>query len=179
MINYRRDLPDLMKQMGLPMTAAELGVAEGYNSNDLLTNGIEKLYMVDNWAKIEGITGDGSFDADFHEPNYTKAINRIKHHGEKAIVLRGLTTEMAKEVEDNSLGLVYIDAAHDYNSVKNDISAWFSKLVHGGIMGFHDFQVPQYGVKQAVTEFAKENNLEIFLLPEDKDEDAGCFIIKN
>lgn len=178
MIQYRRELPELMKQLKLPMIAAELGCAEGLNAKDLLTNGVEYLYMVDNWSKIEGITGDGNFESDFHDYNYVQAMNRVGKYGSKVKVLRGLTTEMAIHIENEVLGLVYVDAAHDYNSVKNDIAAWYPKLVIGGIMAFHDYSMPQYGVKQAVIEFSQEKGLELFLIPEDKQEDAGAYFFK-
>jgi len=59
LIKYRSQLPSLLKDLGLPMVAVEIGVAEGYNSIDLLNNGILKLYMVDNWGTINGQRGDG------------------------------------------------------------------------------------------------------------------------
>ena len=177
-IKYRRELPSLMKRLGLPMVAAELGCAEGLNANDLLANGIDMLVMVDNWEKIEGITGDGNFDSEFHNSNYAQAMDRIEKYGSRVKVLRGLTTEMAIHIENKVLGLVYVDAAHDYNSVKNDISAWFPKLVVGGIMAFHDHENIAYGVKQAVKEFAEANGLKIFLIPEDRLDDAGAFFFK-
>jgi len=179
-INYRRELPDLMQHLGLPMIAAELGIAEGLNANDFLRKGIEHLYMVDNWGKIEGIVGDGNFENDFHEKNYANVLEITDWAKDKRTILRGLTTEMAESVDDNILGMVYIDAAHDYNSVYNDIRSWWSKLIIGGIMAFHDYEslADTYGVKKAVEEFAAENNLEIHLLSEDKVEDAGAFIIK-
>jgi transposase len=62
--------------------------------------------------------------------------------------------------------------------VLNDIAAYWSKLVSGGIMSFHDHENESYGVKKAVAEFAKENNLEVHLLPENKPEDAGAWIQK-
>ena len=48
-IQHRTELTDLLKFYDLPLTAAEIGIAEGYNSADLLNAGIEKLYMVDAW----------------------------------------------------------------------------------------------------------------------------------
>lgn len=178
MIKYRNELPSLMKRLGLPMVAAELGVAEGYNSADLLDNGIEKLYMVDAWETLPQ-RGDGGFPKDWHESNLAAALKRVSKHGDKAVILRGYTNVMAKEVEDNSLGLVYIDADHSYAGCRNDVLAWWPKLVKGGIMAFHDYEMRQYGVKEAVQEWAREHKLEVHLIPENKPEDAGAWIIKN
>lgn len=177
-IKYRRELPSLMKRLGLPMTAAEIGCAEGYNANDLLVNGVEHLFMVDNWGKIEGITGDGNHDNDWHDKNYNDAMNRVAPFKERVTVLRGLSVEMAEYIDNNTLGLVYVDCNHSYEGVSGDIDAYWNKLVVGGIMAFHDYENIAYGVKEAVKEFAQKNNLEIFLIPEDKKSDAGALIIK-
>lgn len=34
--------------------------------------------------------------------------------------------------------LIFIDGAHDYESVKADFELWFPKVIEGGIMAFHD-----------------------------------------
>lgn len=177
MIKYRIELPDLMKQRGLPMVAVELGVAEGYHSNDLLTNGIEKLYSIDLWNTIEGQKGDGAREKEWHQKNFDAARERLKKHGAKSIILRGFTNEMAWMIDDNTCGLVYVDCDHSLEGVRQDIENYWSKLVSGGIMAFHDME-NDYGVKQAVTEFAKLNNLQVYLIPENKGEDAGAFFIK-
>lgn len=173
-INHRIQLPSLMRELNLPMYGAEIGVAEGYFSADLLSNGIETLYMVDNWGTLQQ-QGDGANSQAWHDKNYASAMERVKVYNSQAIVLRGLSVEMAKKVYDESLGLVYIDCDHSYEGVKADIEAWLPKLVTGGIMAFHDYENRSYGVKQAVQEFCKDRI--IHLLPENKTEDAGAFFI--
>lgn len=54
----------------------------------------------------------------------------------------------AQTYTDNSLDFVFIDAAHDYNSVCLDICAWFPKVKPGGIISGDDCQVES--VRQAV-----------------------------
>ena len=173
MVEYRTELPELLKKLGLPMVAAELGVAEGFNSADLLRGGIEKLYMVDAWATLP-VKGDGANGQGWHDKNMLAAMERVKPFGDRAIFLRGLTTDMADLVPDNSLGLLYLDAGHDYNSVMNDLVTWYSKVVKGGVIAGHDFLNPAYGVERAVKEFAKS---EIYTIPENKPEDAGFLFI--
>lgn len=174
MLKYRRDLYQIID---LTLPAAEIGVAEGYFSSDILEWGVPKLYMVDNWGTLN-VSGDGGNPQEWHDKNYDDAIKRISKFNGRAIILRGLSTEMADKVEYESLGFINIDCDHSYQGVKADISAWWSKLVNGGVMAFHDYENKAYGVKQAVEEFARANGLEIHLLPEDKPEDAGAYLIK-
>lgn len=174
-IRYRIELPSLMAELGLPMTAAEIGVAEGFNSADLLSNGIKTLYMVDAWRNLNQSV-DGNNVQSWHDKNYNDAIERVKNYPTAFIICRGLSVEMSKQIPDNSLGLVYIDCDHSYEGVKADIEAYFPKLVDGGIMAFHDYENKAYGVKRAVQEFCN-GKFKIHLLPENKEEDAGAFFL--
>jgi predicted O-methyltransferase YrrM len=70
------------------------------------------------------------------------------------------STEAAKLYEDNSLDFVFIDAAHEYESVKSDIEAWYPKIKFGGYIGGHDYVRGEYGVYRAVDErFGKDFEL--------------------
>jgi len=53
--------------------------------------------------------------------------------------------------EDRSLDFVFIDAAHDYESVKEDITMWLPKVKRGGVIAGDDYSTWP-GVKQAVDE---------------------------
>lgn len=176
MIQYRRDLPKLMKELGIPLIGAELGVAEGYFSNDLLENGLEKLYMVDAWATLPG-RGDGASPQEWHDANFKKALARVAKHGDNAIILRGTTVEMSQLVADGSLGLVYLDAGHWYADVMADLQAWVPKVRTGGVVAGHDYLSFQYGVHQAVQDFTI-GKFEVHTIKENKPEDAGFMFIK-
>jgi hypothetical protein len=176
-IQYRRNIVDLLKYFNLPLIAAEIGVAEGNYSKDLLESGIEKLYSVDAWKQLQQ-TGDGGYDQEWHDKNYKSTVEKLKSFGYKSEIIRGISYLISDGIEDLTLGLVYIDCDHSYIAVSRDIASWYPKLVHGGIMAFHDYENTGYGVKQAVNDFAIENNLEVHLIPEDKPEDAGAWIQK-
>lgn len=55
---------------------------------------------------------------------------------------------------DNSISMVFIDAAHDYDSVYADILAWAPKVKSGGIISGHDYPHPP--VRRAVEELLGE-----------------------
>jgi cephalosporin hydroxylase len=71
------------------------------------------------------------------------------------------STEAAKLYADGSLDFVFIDAAHEYESVKEDIEAWYPKVKPGGYIGGHDYVVGKYGVYRAVDE-RFEKDFELF-----------------
>jgi hypothetical protein len=177
-IKHRSQLPDLLSHFNLPMIACECGVAEGNFSEDLLRCGIEKLYCVDFWGKIANQSGDGGFETSWHQNNFNQALHKLIPYGERAIILRGKSVEMATHIPNNSLGLVYIDCDHSFQGVSRDILAYWDKLVDGGIMAFHDFEAEQYGVKEAVEHFVSGTGIEIHLITENKKEDAGAYIQK-
>ena len=67
------------------------------------------------------------------------------------------STEAAKLYADGSLDFVFIDAAHEYESVKEDIEAWYPKVKKGGIFSGHDY--PSWTqVVRAVEEFFPDRN---------------------
>lgn len=175
-LKYRRDLPKLMKELGLPMIGAELGVAEAFHSNDLLEGGLEKLFSIDVWATIPNQKGDGGFDQEWHDLNYAKAVLRLAKHGKKSVILRGYSEAMSIHVPDNSLGLVYIDADHSYEGVFKDLTVWFPKVVEGGIIAGHDYLARQYGVNLAVQDFTN-GKFKVHIIWEDKREDSGFYFI--
>lgn len=175
-INHRIDIVKLLPAHSV---AVEVGCAEGLFSRDLLDAGVERLFMVDNWGHIPYVTGDGNFDQDWHDKNYSMAVNRVMQYGCRAKQLKGMSVEMADKIEDESVDLVYLDAAHFYDGVLADLKAFYPKLKSGGIMAGHDFLNDDYQVKQAVIDFASHNpSIVINTIPENNIKDASFFFIK-
>lgn len=59
----------------------------------------------------------------------------------------------AKLFEDASLDFVFLDAAHDFTSVTEDLHAWWPKIRVGGTLAGHDYDQGWTGVRQAVNQF--------------------------
>lgn len=57
-------------------------------------------------------------------------------------ILQKPSVEASKEYTNNSIDGIFIDAAHDFENVKNDILAWYPKLKSGAPMLFHDYPQP-------------------------------------
>ena len=176
MIQHRRNIYQLIPDISNAV-CAELGVAEGYFASDILAWGVAKLYAVDMWETHHEFSGDAGNPQNWHNANYEATKKRLAKFGDRAVILRGPTTAMAGLIQEQ-LDFVNVDACHSYACVKADIAAYWPKLKSGGIMAFHDFEAKQYGVKRAVQEFTAHHGLQYYLLPEDKLEDAGCYIIK-
>jgi len=66
--------------------------------------------------------------------------------------IRMTSIEASKLYEDNSLDFVLIDAAHDYENVKEDIKHWFPKVKKGGVMAGDDYHYTWPGVVKAADE---------------------------
>lgn len=82
---------------------------------------------------------------------YTTFLNNIEPIKNHLVHIRKPSLEAVCEFEDESLDFVFIDAAHDYESVKADIESWIHKVKPKGIIAGHDYLSP--GVKKAVDEY--------------------------
>jgi hypothetical protein len=76
-------------------------------------------------------------------------------------LLRGYSNIESLKFEDKSLDLVFIDANHDYEYVKNDILAWLPKIKDSGLISGHDFSLQYVGVIKAVTEIFGFDNFDV------------------
>jgi predicted O-methyltransferase YrrM len=126
---------------------AEIGVATGITVNHLLKHcpWISHYYAVDSWSKK-------------HKAQWSMPKNDVEDVFKKRPcikdprlqILKGTSTKMAKRIPNRFLDLVFIDASHDYRSVKNDIKTWAPKISKGGMICGHDIHMP--GVLRAVIE---------------------------
>ena len=87
---------------------------------------------------------------------YLKNIEPVKH-----IVnpIREDRSEASKLYEDESIDFIFVDAAHDFNSVTTDLMCWWPKLKKNGIIGGDD--LPHPPVASAVNSFFKDKNVKI------------------
>lgn len=170
----RSDLAFTLNQMGLVGTGAEIGVFRGENAESILSEWKgEKLLLVDPWinqTKKEYL--DGCRENDFNVL-YDETVARLSRFGERAAFRRQTSKDAASSVPDGSLDFVYIDAKHDYASVKEDIALWWPKVKVGGLFAGHDYLhasspgIFDCGVTQAVDEFAHSIGWPVGFTPDD------------
>jgi len=177
-ILYRRDLNKLFSERNLPLTAAEIGVAEGRFSLEMLRDwGLDRLYLVDLWCHIPGMGAELGKPAG-QAANHDACLEKLRDYRGHYTILQGWSHVMANEVPDGSLGMVYIDATHEYIWVKKDLEAWYPKLVPGGIMAGHDYLNPRLTVQRAVDEFASKVGSVVYTIPEQDVNDSGFWFTR-
>lgn len=138
----------IFRQYGLdPRLGAEIGVQDARNAQPLLRRLPRlKLIAVDNYDPA-GETVRISMEE--HKQN---AVRRLLNYKNRVRWIFKPSVEAAKEVKDEYLDFVYIDALHDYDHVKEDINAWVPKVRSGGLVIGHDYTPTYRGLRKAVWE---------------------------
>lgn len=147
----------------------EIGVYRGALSCRLLAaDPTIVLYMVDPWRSIRTpeylATDDKHHEMTQEEQDAAlqTTLQRVLPYGKRARIMRMTSLEAAPNFMDGTIDFVFIDGDHSYAAVKADIAAWWPKLVSGGLLSGHDYRDDKdYGVQQAVNEFAKGKDLRL------------------
>ncbi len=133
-------------------SGAEIGCLYGGLSEKILQGNpqISNFYLVDPFAP--------SFFGSPILANtlYIKLKLRLSKY-KNISFMRKFSTKAAATIPNNSLDFVFIDGAHDYESVCEDISAWVPKIKKGGLIIGDDYYEEFPGVIKAVNEFAAKN----------------------
>lgn len=80
--------------------------------------------------------------------DYNRAISRYKN----ASYFIGTSEDAARLLHDD-YDFIFLDAMHDYESVKADTERWWPRVREGGTMAWHDYGHGDFeGVKRAVDE---------------------------
>lgn len=142
------------------LNGAEIGVEFGNNAEYILkTLPIFKLFLVDIWEQYQ----DHNVRYD-NEKAYWIVCDKFKDNP-KVKIMKMFSEIASKHIPDNSLDFVYIDACHDYESVKQDIELWSKKVHNYGIVAGHDFNL--LSVKNAVFEYCNKHKMQYFTKPND------------
>lgn len=136
----------------------ELGSFVGKTAKAILkSKSVEKLYCVDVWMYrpkkryAEAYSGD-NWVIDDEAIIYKEFHRRLKPEIESGRVIPTATTTKQFAKVFRAFDLVFIDAEHNYESVKFDIANYLPKLSLNGIICGHDFSNEHPGVVQAVKE---------------------------
>lgn len=167
-VNDRTEfLNEVKKLVPNNCTVAELGVLYGDLSEmilDILNP--EKLALIDPYNKNNDTYQSGLTTAYSDESDYQNLIRRFENEiiFGTVTVIRKFSYDAVKDYPDGSFDLVYIDACHLYEDVKRDLNDWLPKLKSGAIISGHDYdKIADFGVIEAVDEFAKDNKFEMVI----------------
>lgn len=147
-----------------PVRVTEVGVFVGALSRYLLDQRHDMhLIMVDDWAPTDAQptaykeTGDRHALQTEDECRHFRltAKRNVHRHKHRITILNMRSSDAAKQIEDGSLDLVFLDADHSEEGLAADLIDWEPKVKPGGWIGGHDFDnVSQFadmsGVKKAV-----------------------------
>ena len=154
-------VPHLAQMVGAE-NILEIGVAYGYHA-DFLCTVLPNIQYVGVNPYLADYDPNDIFSKDvqqlFSEKNSQLAMDRLFNivssnlvkFGGRAKLLREKSWDVADQIEDKSLDLVYIDGDHTYEGVVKDLASWFPKVRQGGIICGDDIGWPE--VKKAVDEF--------------------------
>lgn len=172
----RTDIAAVAETFRQTGNAVEIGVWRGEFAAHNLKYWTGNYFMVDKWDHRQ----DGSIDKNMEDRGswnevWKEAIDNVRFAGQRARLIAGTSVTTAKDYPDGYFDWIYIDALHDYESVKADMEAWFPKLRKGGLFSGDDYgdqserwknnytnvgQVYQWGTIQAVNEFCQTHNLQ-------------------
>jgi len=173
-------LMDLIKEVQAERVA-EIGVGRGRTTRAVLesncSNIIKEYWAVDPWNMK--YSRDSCYnhpdwqtkgyikDQDFYDKEawdvykYMCFFPQLKIVRMTSVEASKLFYHYKKYVNEKYFDLVFVDAEHDYESVKRDILTWAPLVKENGIMCGHDYASRERGVIKAVNEIYGEDNIEV------------------
>jgi predicted O-methyltransferase YrrM len=140
-------------------TFVEVGCKEGRTTGHIL-NAIPdaRVIAIDPWCAMpaqKDVKGGETYqDWDFAKIEAEFWAN-VGEHRPRVSMWRFTSAETVTRLEDRAdkhFDIVFIDAAHDYESVKADIRLWWPLIRDGGMLVGHDWNHKWPGVERAVAD---------------------------
>ena len=141
MIDARLEILNLLPKHSVGL---EIGVHKGEFSEKIIEIvNPSRLYLVDPWT----IFDDDKYDQSWYgkttpqeemNQRHDLVVEKFKTNANVTII-RDLSTDAAKELEDNSLDFIYIDGDHYFKSTYKDLIDSFEVLKVNGFIIIDDF----------------------------------------
>jgi len=135
-----------------------LGASTTAIGHAILGRGIE-LYCLDCWHDYQAqgffehaLAGTEATDSDI----FSRFHKNTRFLGEQLRILKGTTGQFKDFLPAGFFDLIFIDAAHDFESVRQDILIAFKAIAPGGIICGHDYHSDGDGVRAAVNQLVAD-----------------------
>ena len=103
-------------------------------------------------------------------PYSLDAVKDLLKKFEKNIhLIQGNSNKVLKKIDMRKIDFVFLDGGHEYNTVKNDLDNCIEVIEKGGTVLCDDYNLGSApGVKKAIDEFVKKNELNVEILCENR-----------
>ena len=152
-------------------TIAEIGVAHGEFSEFLLTQLAPKTLVAFDffnmheagtlWGKDTRQLLQGLKHLEFYQ-------HRFRSRGDQVVTEPGVSYLTLAKYPDRTFDMIYVDAGHNYASVKRDAELALGKVKADGFLVFNDYIMfdhfvgEPYGVVQVVNQILVERDLTVY-----------------
>ena len=95
------------------------------------------------------------------DPYSIEAVaNLLKKFKDQVHLIKGNSNQLLKKIDMSKIDFVFLDGGHEYNTVINDLDSCMDVLKFNGLILCDDYNLGSApGVKKAIDEFVKKNNL--------------------
>ena len=84
-------------------------------------------------------------------------------------LIQGNSNNVLKKIDMGKIDYVFLDGGHEYNTVKNDLDNCIEVIKKGGTVLCDDYNLGSaLGVKRAIDDFVKKNQLNVEILCENR-----------
>ena len=146
---------------------AEIGVAEGKFSEEMckVIKDIN-LTSIDTWS-IGGDMRSKQIGQPKADERYLEASEKLKNYN--CVLIKNTSIEASKNIKNNSLDFVYIDACHEFDYVMEDLITWGRKVKKNGVISGHDFyRFKNSGVIEAVELYTKMHKIDKWFITDER-----------
>ena len=103
-------------------------------------------------------------------PYSLEAVRDLLKKFEKNVhLIQGNSNKVLKKIDMSKIDYVFLDGGHEYNTVKDDLDNCIEVIKKGGSVLCDDYNLGSApGVKRAIDEFVKKNQLNVEILCENR-----------
>jgi two-component SAPR family response regulator len=148
---YSRFVRELPSGSKIVEVGSWKGKSIAYLGVEIINSGKDiKVDAVDTWKGSDEHRADHYVLTDTLYQLFLSNIASVDPKWQIVKPVRSRSVDAAKAYADESLDVVFIDACHLYECVKEDIAAWLPKVKKGGYLAGHDYSWSPDHVKRAV-----------------------------